>query len=304
MTTLGLIRLIALAWQNGVDSVALELLRVLSTGESLRQDVVDAILKGIDNRTGRITELMAENVFMKVVRGNSPDTRPLMQMVEERTAYWRSQLQIFRKDVTNSGQDLLILGQEIRKGVFPEIFIGRRREDIIRNLTLDTLEKTFIKGEGNAAAIPELVKKIKETTPILTEDGARLILPIRTRDATGRLVYQGATRAYQPQVYAEMAATTAAREADTLAQIERADELETRFLQYNDTGRSKADYEAHGDTFCAKVNGAIVTTVPGGVGDIPYIKDLLPDGFNTPHPHCKHKPRPIPERMVARRLAA
>lgn len=298
MTTLALIRLVSLAWQNGLDQVAMELLRVLSTGESLRQDAVDAILKGLEIRTGRVTQIIAENEFMKVVRGNKPNLGPLTQMVEERTSLWRTQLNRFRKDVTNSGQDLLLLGEEIRKGVFPEISIGRRREDVVRSLTLDTLESVFIKGEGNATAIPQIVKKIQETTSILDTTGTKLILPIRTRDALGNLVYQGTTRAYQPQVYAEMAATTAAREATVLGNIERANELGTRFLQFNDTGISKGDYEAKGDKYCALVNGAVVTTVEGGLNGIPYIRDLLPSGFNTPHPHCRHIPRPKAEREV------
>ncbi|GAB4422305.1 MAG: hypothetical protein OHK0011_01110 [Turneriella sp.] len=301
-------RYLRAAWKRGIYSVLLEVLRALRDRDLVEMRIVDRILEDIHKKTVKAMETIGTHGYLKVVSAAEPNLYPLKEMLRQKAQDQAERLRGYRYLVKQFDN--------------PHISIGRRGQDLIRELSMEALEEGFLNGNPSVFTEKKLVQKIvksgklykseQEATealsslhhdvvrdiPLFHEDGnVKFMLHEKTRG-----VYQGRYRAWDVERYADLVAFTTAAEADAAANVEHAKELGTRLIKWNSTGKGVAFYESIGDTRCAAVDGRIAAIVPEGVTingiRYPYYKELLPGPYNTCHPYCRHRMTPLPEEAV------
>lgn len=305
-------RYLRAAWKRGIYSVLLEVLRALRDRDLVEMRIVDRILEDIHKKTVKAMETIGTNGYLKVVSSAEPNLYPLKEMLRQKAQDQAERLRGYRYLVKQFDN--------------PHITIGRRGQDLIRELSMETLEEGFLNGNPSVFTEKKLAEKIvkkgtlykdeKEAQqalsslhhdvvrdiPLFHEDGnVKFLLHEKTRGT-----YQGRYRAWDVERYADLVAVTTAAEADTAANIEHAKELGTRLIKWNSTGKGVAFYESIGDTRCAAVDGKVASIVPEGVTingtHYPYYKELLPGPYSTCHPYCRHRMTPLPEEAVGEHI--
>jgi hypothetical protein len=267
------------------------------------------------NKTEGAMQKIGKDAYDRVMSSATPNLFGLNQMLKERSQYYSERLNDYK--------------YLIKKFDNPSIIIGRRGQDIVREMTLDTLEEGFLKGNPTAFTETKLVDRIlnspkavkfadratAETAmkqfhstvvdkiPLFHEDGeAKFMLQVRSGGEDGE--YRGKFQAWSAEKYADLVAITTAAEADVAANLDQAREIGTRIVKWNSTGKGREFYMRIGDTRCARVDGQYASLEPEGttINGVfyPYYKspERLPGRFNTCHPNCRHRLTPVPEEVL------
>lgn len=301
-------------FRHGITGILREVLRAMRDGDNVELRIVDAMIERIRTNTAKMMEQTAVAQFGKVRAeagfSAEPNLAPLREMLLERQAYFDQKLARYR---------FLVQGFET-----PAVKIGRRGHDVIRELSLDTLEEGFLRGNPTALTTSKLAQRIvKSGTLYSSEEAAREALisarrsvldniPLFHEDGSTKFmlhtraggVYAGKYRAYDVEGYADLVAFTTAGEADASANVALAREIGTRIIKWNSTGKGVAFYRSIGDDRCANVDGQYASIEPSGteINGVfyPYYKSpsRLPGLFDTCHPNCRHRMSPVPEETL------
>lgn len=294
----------------GISGVLRAVLTSMREGGPLDMRLVDALIKRLYDKTVTGYTGIAQDRFFKVLDSAEPNLRPLREMLRERAGYYGDVLSGYRFIVSKFDN--------------PALMIGRKGQDLVRELSLDTLEEGFLNGNPTAFTSPKLAQRIaKKGTlfdsaesaaralkdlkidivkkiPLFHEDGrAKFLLQVKT---DGK--YQGAFRKFDVQKYADLVAVTTAGEADGAGSIAQASEINSRIVKWNSTGKGKAFYHSIGDHRCARVDGEYASLEPEGTTIrgvfYPYIhsEERLPGPYLTCHPHCAHRFTAVPEETL------
>jgi hypothetical protein len=297
------------AWRRGVYTSLREVLRAMKEGGDVEMRLVNQMMSDILNRTESAMEEIGVARFERITKSATPNYFGLFEMLKERAAYYSDRLNDYRFLIKQFDN--------------PSIAIGRRGQDIVREISLDTLEEGFLRGNPTAFTETKLLERLvnsknaelfpdratAEATmkafrnevidkiPLFNEDGeAKFLLRVRQN---GVYVNPPKYQAWSAEQYADLVAITTAGEADAAANLEHAREIGTRLIKWNSTGKGKAFYESIGDYRCAAVDGEIASLEPTGTTingvTYPYWRTILPGPFNTCHPRCRHRFVPLPE---------
>ncbi|HRP70195.1 MAG TPA: hypothetical protein PLY93_11735, partial [Turneriella sp.] len=209
--------------------------------------IVDAMMQRIRMSTNKMMEQVTLNTYRNVRAGMGfsaePDLAPLRAMLSERQSYFDERLKKYRWLVKRFDN--------------PSKKIGRRGHDVIREISLDTLEEGFLRGNPTAFTSTELARKIvnKGTLFKSEEDALEALkgvqkdiinkIPLFNKDGELKFmlhtraggIYSGKFRAMDVERYADMVAFTTAGEANTAANIAQAGEIGTRIVKWNSTGK-------------------------------------------------------------------
>lgn len=281
-------------WQQGTVKAGREVLRVLATGRPLDRAALDLIFEDIRNRAIRTAERIARHRFARVVTGE-PNLQPLASLLRERERILRQQLTSYRFTLETDAINLLNLRQSEEWTNFLEsIDIGRRGQDVIREVSLRTLEKAFLKGQPTALTRVMLRKEFRDRQINILAPNARPQIRLEI------FPYVGEFRNYEIDAYAELVALTTTAEATQVGFDEQAAEIGTRLIKYNFI---RKDYLRLGDPVCHKLNGNIFSLDRDGTDGksgkhYRWIGEVLTRGFKTAHPRCDHIGRPIPEEFA------
>lgn len=306
------------AWSRGVYTSLREVLQAMKEGRDVEMRLINKMMSDILNKTERAVEEIGRASFGRVMSSATPNLFGLDQVIKERSSYYSDRL-----------NDYKFL---IKKFDNPGIAIGRRGQDIVRELSLDTLEEGFLKGNPTAFTETELIDRIVKSPkavnftdrasaeaamknfhgdvvdkiPLFHEDGeAKFMLRVKTK---GEYTVPARYQAWSTEKYADLVAITTAGEADTAATIAHARELGTRLIKWNSTGKGKAFYMSIGDKRCAAVDGEIASLEEGGTTingvTYRYWRDILPGPYNTCHPYCQHRPRALAEEFLGEAVSS
>lgn len=297
-------------WSHGVFGILRIVLTALRGGGTVDLRIVDGLIKEIERKTMKSIERIAADRYFQIASSAEPNLAPLRALLAERQDYVSSTLAGYRF--------------AIKKFDNPALKIGRRGQDIIREMSLETLEEGFLRGNPTALTAESLVEKIvKKGTlfdsfesaaeaiektridvvrkiPLFHEDGeAKFLLQVKTKGQ-----YRGAFRRFSVASYADLVAVTTAGEADGAGHMAQAAEIGTRIVKWNSTGKGKAFYRSIGDDRCANVDGEFASLEPEGTTIngtyYPYIHsdERLPGRYLTCHPYCRHGFRAYPEEAL------
>lgn len=294
----------------GISGVLRAVLTAMREGGPVDMRLVDALITKLYNKTVAGYTGIAEDRFFKALDSAEPDLRPLREMLRERSQYYGDVLSGYRFVISKFNN--------------PAAMIGRKGQDLVRELSLDTLEEGFLRGNPTAFTSPKLAEQIaKKGTlfdsaeaaakalndlkfdvvkkiPLFHEDGrAKFLLQVKTDGE-----YRGAFRKFDVQKYADLVGITTAGEADGASSIAQASEIKSRIVKWNTTGKGKDFYRSIGDYRCANVDGEYASLEPEGttINGIfyPYIhsEERLPGPYLTCHPHCRHRFVAVPEETL------
>jgi hypothetical protein len=252
-------------------------------------------------KTWKAQKMLSQAEFRFALGGSFVDFSPIEQLLAERQRLHAQRL-----------NDYAFLFEQSAKGVMT---IGRRGQDVVRELTLTTLERSMIEGEPALlhrdklrtamikAGRPELARSIEagldpaaelmQSIPLFHKDGKpHFYLKTKT----------GAYMAFSVDSYVDLVSTTTSEEADRMAQPEKARALGTRLVKFNKTGKGKAFYLATNDERCAAVDGEVFSIEETGTlvnGTLyQYWREALPGPYVTCHPYCQHFMRPFAEALA------
>lgn len=269
------------AWRTGIYRSVKEVLKALRAERSIELSLIDLFLEDIRKKTAAGLERITEKRFKEILLTSQPNLYPLKELLLERNRLTDKLLNDYR---------FLIAQNE-----WPSVTIGRRGMDIVRNLSLETLEKGFLQGNPTAFSSREILSKLLNAKisgvetleqaerlvhstryniinkiPVFHEDGrAKFMLHIKTKydrydNQYPDRDYRGVYRAWDAAEYSEMVAKTTAHEAYQVANIEQAKEVGTRLLRFNSTGKGQQFYVSIEDP-CSLIDGATVSIVPGTI---------------------------------------
>lgn len=293
---------LAIAYRTGLRFGLKTLVRAIYEGRSVDLIVVRAAMRKMAADTWRLQKKLYRSEFAYAVGGDFTDYRPLEQLILER--------QRLHADRIAGYQNLY---EQSARG---SILIGRRGQDIVRELGVNMVEQTFIEGApatmGKRALHTLMVQRGRADLATMIENGydpaAEIMqhVPIFHKSGTPHFYLKnkhGKYMAFSVEGYAELVAATTSEEADRIAQPERARKLGTRLVEFNRTGRGKAYYLSINDTRCAAVDGETFSIEEGGswVNGVyyRYWRDVLPGEFVNCHPFCQHFMRPKAEALAA-----
>lgn len=277
--------------------------------------LINRIMSDILNKTERAMDEIGKTAYGRVMSSATPNLFGLNQMLKERSSYYSDRL-----------NDYKFLYKKFER---PGEIIGRRGNDLVRELSLETLEEGFLKGNPTAftetalidrivnspkavkfadraaaeTAMKEFRANVVDKIPLFHEDGEpKFLLQVRSGGEDGE--YKGKFQAWSAEKYADLVAITTAAEADVAANLDQAREIGTRIVKWNSTGKGREFYMSIGDTRCARVDGQYASLEPDGttINGVfyPYYKspERLPGRFNTCHPNCRHRLTPVPEEIL------
>jgi hypothetical protein len=303
------------AWSRGVYTSLREVLSAMKEGRYVELKLIDRMMSEILNRTEGAIKQIGESAYARVMSAVTPNLFGLNQMIKERLQYYSERLDDYR--------------YLIKRFDNPSIFIGRRGQDIVRELSLETLEEGFLRGNPTAFTEKKLIDRlvnspkvvkfadresaetamkqfhstVVDKIPLFHEDGeAKFMLQVRSGGEDGE--YRGKFQAWSAEKYADLVAITTAAEADVAANLDQAREIGTRIVKWNSTGKGVDFYLRIGDTRCARVDGQYASIEPGGttINGVyyPYYKseERLPGRFSICHPNCRHRLTPVPEEVL------
>jgi hypothetical protein len=287
----------------------------MKEGRYVELKLIDRMMSEILNRTEGAMKQIGESAYARVMSSATPNLFGLNQMIKERLQYYSERLDDYK--------------YLIKRFDNPSIFIGRRGQDIVRELSLETLEEGFLRGNPTAFTEKKLIDRlvnspkvmkfadresaetamkqfhstVVDKIPLFHEDGeAKFMLQVRSGGEDGE--YRGKFQAWSAEKYADLVAITTAAEADVAANLDQAREIGTRIVKWNSTGKGADFYLRIGDTRCARVDGQYASIEPGGttINGVyyPYYKseERLPGRFSICHPNCRHRLTPVPEEIL------
>ena len=190
-------------------------------------------------------------------------------------AYIREKELIIERNIDN--YDKLLRQQNAIIGSF-----GRRNQDLIRELGINSVERAIINGSVSQGR-KQLYEELLTNVPII--DGK---FHLETAPYNGKFIK------FNAKYYADLVSRTTRQEAINVTNAEiRSKELETNFVRFNRTGKN---YLALNDA-CHAIDGKVFSNESGGsyLNGVfyPYWRDALKGIFSIPHPNCRHHLRPI-----------
>lgn len=278
-------------------------LRSLIDGQTPDVRIIDGIIEDARRKAARATEQLAKIKFTSIVKSKEQSLIPLRAYLNERNRITEFMLKSYSKKILEESANLISLSDKIGgNSGMPGVSIGRRRNDVFREIGLKNLEKSFLRGSPTALGDKLILSDLRKNSKIFDSQG-NMVLSVRTRNPlTGQMDYIGKTRAYSPEHYSEMVSLATVQEMDVVGNVENAKEMGTRLLKWNTTGKSRSQYIKENDPRCAAVDNQYCTYVEGGIRigrrRIPHIKELLPGPFSIPHPYCRHTLKPVPESVL------
>jgi len=288
----------------------------LKHGDNIELSIIDHYLNEMRNHTNIATTDIAKYKFFKITGfdfmqvgydgRHDIDLLPLRELIIESGKNTERALRGYRYLIAQTDMELLS--------------IGRRGQDLIREMTLSEMENAFLLGSPTDALSSNLISRILKKSPLgltsrldamkfIQENTGEILkkIPVFHESGEAKFLlhiypYEGKYRAYNVENYSELVGLTTVQEADIAANLTQAAEIGTRLLKFNDTGHSADYYLERNDERCAAINNRIVSLEQGGTtirGQyFPYYKDLLPGRYNTPHPYCRHHLTPYPEELI------
>ena len=166
---------------------------------------------------------------------NSPNLKPLKAILDERKVILRRSLLNYRAILKSAAKKLK--GIKSTTEYLDYVNIGRRGADKVRDVTMASLEKSFLTGNPTTLTKSELFKKIttdKSFKAVLQPDG-RWTFPLEIKPYDGRIMN------FDVDYYSELTARTTAHLADQESFFVDAEETGS-FLKFNSTGISKSKY--------------------------------------------------------------
>ena len=312
---LKLLALLRNIWQRTIGLTKLEVFKILKSDiNEYNSTTVNQLLQqaqvGISKVHEDLTIVRAGKILGVKINLSTPNLAPLRALLVERRFLLNKVFSRYKTMLDDAANQMLILKKTQEYSDF--IRIGRRGQDRIRQLTIKSIERTFLTGKpvtlGKLEIIYSILKdnSIKKITQL---DGTvRFPLWLSPYDTGSAAKFAN----WDVELYAEMTARTTAQLADQEAFITDADETEetkSGFIKFNDTGKSSGQYLAENDPRCARINNAIFSTKPvtsqngirGAFGDsgrfYQYVRDVL-TRFAIGHPNCQHIGKPIPAEVV------
>lgn len=283
----------------GVRAIVRTLLAIMA-GRLDKIRLLNEIIAAMAARTWASERAIAVGVFSSVIGQKTPNLLPLSEMLNEYRRLHNERLAGYQTLVNESAKQI--------------ISIGRRGQDIIREIPLNVIEDQYLKGGSGLSIKDAIIAEFqKRANPALGEKIAAGYSPIDTElrkyvpvVSNGERFYLktqfGTMRSYDVEHYAELIASTTTTEAGYNAQEQRARDVETRLVKFNSTGKGKQWYLKQQDYRCAAVDGQIFSIEEGGTtirGR--YFKswrEVLNGDYHTCHPFCDHYFRPHSEALV------
>lgn len=275
------------------------LLLVLS-GRFDKIHLLEEIIRVMAARTWASERALAVGVFSSALGQRTPNLLPLAEMLNEYSRMHSQRLAGFETLVKESAKSA--------------ISIGRRGQDIIREIPLNVIEEQYLKGGSGLSIKDAIIAQFKRNAnPALGERIAAGFAPIDEElrkyvpvIANGSRFYlktqYGNFKSFDVEHYAELVASVTTTEAGYNAQETRARQTETRLVRFNSTGKGKAFYMRTRDYRCAAVDGQVFSIEPGGTtikGQFfKYWREVLDGSYHTCHPFCDHYFRPFSEALV------
>jgi len=261
-------------WSDSLATIAGRLIRAMAGGEFLDRAVYIQILDDLEKKSRKAIENIANIEAKKFVVLKEKNLQPLTAFIDER-------MQRIKKNIA-SYQSLL----DSQGATFARF--GRRNQDIIRELGVNSVERGILSGSIPKAR-KELYEELLKNTPVVDGRFSLEVFP-----------YEGKYRSFNVKHYADLVAQTTRTEAQNVANADiKAAQLGTRLVKFNETGK---DYYSLKDP-CAAIDGKAYSTEPGGTlidgKFFPYWRDAIRGGFATPHPFCQHRLRPVSEDLAS-----
>lgn len=289
---------LALVFRAGLTISLKTLVRALHAGKPIDLLIALAAIRKMGNDAWKVQATMHEAWFKYHAGGSFLNFAPIRQLVAERQLLNNERIQGYSYLFRQSAASLLT--------------IGRRTQDVVRELSLTTLERSMIYGEPATMSRQSLAKlmisrgrtDLAQAINAGLDPVAELTQNIPLFNKNGKPYFylrkkSGGFMAFGVDAYAELIASTTSEEMDRMAQVEKARKLGTRLVKFNKTGKGKAFYIATKDFRCAKVDGETFSIEPGGTTIngryYQYWRDALPGEFVTCHPNCQHFMRPVSE---------
>jgi hypothetical protein len=298
-------RLLALAYRAGVVASLKQVILAIKQNRPIDLALVNAAIQAMSTKAWQLQAAMAEGHFRFVLGENFVNLNPLAAQLRE----------LARLHNERMGEYQYLFQQNS----VPNLFIGRRGQDIIREISLNTIEDAFLRGKGalalkdqisreliakGRADLAELIAQgydikdeILKAVPVFSEDGRPHFWLKNKNDKFMK---------FEVEHYAELVASTTTEEADRMANVEKARAIGTRLVVFNKTGKGRAFYLETKDLRCAAVDGQIFSieesgTIIDGIR-FAYWRDVLPGPYTTCHPFCEHFMRPISEAVAVARV--
>jgi hypothetical protein len=132
-------------FKTGVKKILIVFLRSLKSGRSIDTASLDALVFSLQNQAIAENEKIANSTFR---RARVENLQPLQSLLEEKDRVMKFVFNQYRFKINQSKAGLLN--------------IGRRGQDIIRELSLKTIEEGFVGGNPVALARDRILKEIKD----------------------------------------------------------------------------------------------------------------------------------------------
>lgn len=292
---------LAIAVQAGLTVSLGAIVKALREGRAVDVILARAAIRRMSAQTWAITERLYGRHFRQVLGGDFKNYEPLAELLRE-----RERLHNFRV----SGYAHLF-----EDSVTGALSIGRRTQDVVRELTLTQLERGMIQGSAATLQRDNLRRiMISRGRQDLADDIANGLdpraelldkIPLFHKDGKAKFwlrTQTGKFRAFDLDSYVDLVSVTTSEEANRIGQVEKARTLGTRLVKFNSTGKGKAFYLSINDTRCAAVDGEIFSIEPSGTWIdgifFRYWRDALPGPYVTCHPNCQHTMGPIAEALA------
>jgi len=262
-------------FDNNVKAILLYIIRSLERGRPIDLKVINKLLAQLIESASKAASKLATIEAAKFLTLTEKNLQPLKAFIQERNIILRRAAQGYQKVL------------EPLVGEFSKVSFGRRGRDLIREIGLKNVERGIIKGSIGASR-DDLLKDLLEQVPVIDGKFRLEIAP-----------YQGQYRNFDVRYYADLVARTTRREVQNVANTIKAEELGTRLVKFNFTGKN---YKKLKDP-CEIIDGKTYSIETGGTlingKYFPYWRDAIRAGFATPHPNCQHFLRPVSEELVS-----
>jgi hypothetical protein len=298
-------RLLALAYRAGVVASLKQVILAIKDNRPIDLALVNAAIQEMSKKAWRLQAAMAEGHFRFVLGEKFINLNPLAAQLRELARLHNERMRDYQ--------------YLFNQNAVPNVLIGRRGQDIIREISLNTIEDAFLRGKGALALKDEisreLISKGRADLAELIDQGYDIkdeilkAVPVFSEDGRPHFFLKnkhGQFMKFEIEHYAELVASTTTEEADRMANVEKARAIGTRLVVFNETGKGRAFYIETNDLRCAAVDGRIFSIEEGGTiidgYRFPYWREALPGPYTTCHPFCHHFMRPIAEVVAVARV--